>query len=148
MDGARPVAEIGISWWRDRGRLKVGGAAYAAYREGLASGAYILSAGGSVLARAEKPSALRRFFTIEHAGRRYTLQAKHALGRAFSLLEDSGEAGSIEPEGIFTRRARANVPDELPLPVRVFIIWLVLIMWKRESDSAGPPGEAGGAGWA
>ena len=38
--------------------------------------------------------------------------------------------------GVFTRRSTANLPEGIPLPVKVFIIWLVVILWKRESDSA------------
>lgn len=143
-DESRPVAEIGVAWLRERGVLKVEGTTYEVYREGLVSGDYVLEGGGSVLARARKLGALRRAFSIEHQGRIYTLEAKRALGRAFRLLEGSRETGSIVPEGILTRRARADLPEELPLAVKVFVIWLTVIMWKREEDSS-PAAAAGGA---
>lgn len=135
-DGTQPVANIDISWWREKGELTVQGAAYQVYREGLMSGAFILEKGGAVMARAEKPSAFRRSFIIEHAGRQYTLRAKAALGREFLLLEGEREVGSISPEGIFTRRASVALPESLPLPVRVFITWLTVILWKREAQAA------------
>ena len=52
------------------------------------------------------------------------------------LLEGSEEVGKISPDGIFTRRATVNLPETLPLPVRVFLVWLTLILWKRDSDSS------------
>jgi hypothetical protein len=137
MDESRPVAEIDVSRWREKGLLTVEGATYQVYREGLMSGAFVLESAGSALARAEKPSAFHRSFIIEHAGKRYTLRARSAFGREFLLLDGAKEIGSLSPEGFFTRRARANLPELLPLPVRIFILWLAFILWKRESDSGG-----------
>jgi hypothetical protein len=115
--------------------LTVQGAKYKVYREGLLSGAFILESAGSVVARAEKPSAFRRLFTIDHAGRQYTLRAAGIFGRVFAFLEGPREIGAIFPEGIFTRRVKVDLPERLPLPVRVFIIWLAIILWRRQADS-------------
>lgn len=46
----------------------------------------------------------------------------------------------MTPEGILTRRAAVTLPLDLPLPVRVFIIWLAVIQWRRDDDSAAAPG--------
>lgn len=130
---AQPVAEIDV---RERGVLVVEGMPYQVYREGLVSGAFILESAGSVLARAVKPSAFRRSFTIEYADREYTFCARSALGRAFLLLDGFREIGSLTPEGILTRRTKVDLPHHLPLPVRVFMIWLAIILWKRDSESS------------
>lgn len=66
-----------------------------------------------LLARAEKPSVFRREFVIHHVGREFTLAQKHA----------------------FTRTAAASLPHELPLPVRMFIVWLTMISWRREATA-------------
>jgi hypothetical protein len=135
-EDSRPVAEVDLSWWREEGFLTVEGMRYHIYREKMLSGAFILEAAGMKLARAEKPSAFQRAFIIEYAGKQYTLRAKSAFSRAFVFLDDSGEIGWIAPRGFFTRVAEVNLPEYLPLPVKVFIIWLVILLWKRESDSA------------
>ena len=137
MDGTRQVAEMDLTFWRRKGTLSVEGIAYEVFREGLVSGAYVLEAGGAVAARAEKPSAFRRTFLIEHAGRQLTLRARSASGRAFDLYDGPNEIGTIAPEGFLTRRAAVRLPEELPLPVRIFILWLVIIIWRREADSGG-----------
>jgi hypothetical protein len=31
---------------------------------------------------------------------------------------------------------RSFLPENMPLSVKVFIIWLAVILWKRESDAA------------
>ena len=56
-DGARTVATIDVSWWREQGTLTVDGVDHCVYREGMLSGEFILEAEGSVVARARKPSA-------------------------------------------------------------------------------------------
>ncbi len=136
MDGPQAVGNIDISCWREKALLTVQGVDYRVYREGLMSGDFILASGESVLARAKKPSALRRTFIIEHGGRHYTLRAKSAFQRAFELLDGDRVVGSVSPRGIFTRRAAVDLPEDMPLFVKVFIIWLAVILWKRESDAA------------
>jgi len=135
MDGALQVADLNVSRWREQGELTVEGFSYQVYREKLMSGAFVLEAAGTALARAEKPSAFHRRFLIEYGDRKYVFQAKSVWGREFTLYDGQNEIGSVAPEGLLTRRAAVNLPDELALPVKVFILWLAIILWERESDS-------------
>ena len=59
-DESRPVADIALSWWREKGALTIGDTTYRVYREAPMSGEFVLEQAGSVLARAEKPSVPRR----------------------------------------------------------------------------------------
>jgi hypothetical protein len=135
-EGSQPVANIDISWWREKGLLTVQGADYRVYREGMMSGDFILESAGSVVARAQKPSAFHRAFVIAYEGRRYTLRAESLFRRSFLLLDGDRQIGSLSPDGMFTRRATVDLPPALPLAVRVFVIWLAVILWKRASDGA------------
>ena len=135
LDGAQPIADIHLSRWGDKGRLTVQGSAYEVHREGW-FGAFVLEKGGAVLARAEKVSAFHRSFAIEHEGLRYTLRAASVFGRSFLLVHGPRAIGSVSPAGMFTRRTLVDLPEELPLPLRVFIIWLALILWRRASNAA------------
>ena len=134
-DESRPVADIALSWWREKGALTIGGATYRLYREAPLSGAFVLEHAGSVLAQAEKPSIFRREFVIRHAGREYTLRRASMFRRGFVLLHGSQQVGSIAPKSAFTRKAAADLPHDLPLPVRMFIVWLTVISWRREQNS-------------
>jgi hypothetical protein len=133
----RTLASLDISWWRDRGELVVDGATYAVVREGLVSSDFRLStADGATVASATKPSILRRRFEVVHRGRTWTLEPRSAWGRAMTLLTNGRPVGDITPGGIWTRRATATLPEELSLPVQVFVVWLAVLLWKRESDAA------------
>jgi hypothetical protein len=130
------VAVIDPSWTREAAELNIQGATYRAYREGLMSGAFLLESGSALLARAVKPSAFFRSFEVEHAGKQYTLEAESAAYRKFVLTEAGTEVGSIYPETWVTRKAIVDLPETISLPGRVFMFWLVMILWRRASEAA------------
>jgi len=133
----REVAELDISWWRERGALTITGQTYAIAREGLIAGDFRMTAPDhSVVATASKPSVLRRRFDIVCRGHTVVLEARSAWRRTMDVLLDGRAVGAITPSGAWTRRASAELPDALPLPVQVFVVWLAVLLWKREQDAA------------
>ena len=139
-DESRPVADIAISSWRDKGELTSGGATCWVYREVPLFGDFVLEGPGGVLARAEKPSVFRREFMIRHAGREYTLRPRSLFRSAFVLLDGSREVGSLVPKSAFTRKAAVDLPPNLPVPFRMFIVWLTVISWRWAAVSDGGGG--------
>jgi hypothetical protein len=134
----RALSALDISTWRERGDLVVEGEPYRIAREGLCSGDFRLeSVGGGVLATATKPSILCRTFRVSSGGRTLTLRPRSIWGRALVVREGDRDVGSITPRGVWTHRATAMLPDDLPLPVQTFLLWLAVLIWKRESDSGG-----------
>ena len=139
-EGGQTLGEVRLSSWRERGAVVAADVEYGVSRESLL-GAFVLEKEGVSLARAVKPSALFRSFEIEHEGRSFTLKALSPVRRAMVMSEGDIVVGTIEPEGMLTRRARIKMLDELSPPLILFAVWLTLLMWKRESD-AGHPGRA------
>jgi hypothetical protein len=145
VDQDRPLAFLDLSSWREKGTLTIEGVEHRVYREGVMSGDFVLERNGTVLARASKPSALFNRFVVAHQGREFTLEKKSIWRRAFVLQSRLGEAGSareteigsLAPVSTWTRKASADLPNDWPLPLKVFIIWLAIIMWKREANAAG-----------
>jgi hypothetical protein len=129
------VAEVTLSSWRERGSISVAGIEYKLRRQGALTGPFVLEGGGSVVARAVKPSAFRREFSIVHGERQYSLKARSALRRGYALFLRGKEIGSIDPEAWFSRRARVDLPDELPLVLKAFVVSLTMLLWKRDSDA-------------
>jgi len=140
-----PIAEIKYSSWRERGTLTVGGSSYKVYREGLMSCQFILELNGTCLAHAEKPSWRYRSFTVQHDGKTHILKAESAFSQKFLLLENDRQIGSISPARMFKRKAMADLPDELPLPIKVFLLWLTVILWKHNSEDVALAAAAGSA---
>ena len=137
VQGSQALADIDMSAWRERGTLTVEGKSYRVYREGVMSGDFILESPEELVARAAKPSVFRRAFLVEYGGQQYELRAKSVLRRTFVLLDGQREIGSVSRESVLTRRTAVDLPEHLPLPVRIFIVWLVVIVWKRDAAAAG-----------
>ena len=136
LDNNTHVATIDPSYFREAAELTIRGSTYSLYREGLMSGAFVLKSGGSVLARAVKPSALYRSFQVEYRGKQYTLEAKTVWSKKFVLSEGGVRVGAVYPERALTRKAVVDFPDEIPLAVKVFMFWLVMILWNRSDTAA------------
>jgi hypothetical protein len=136
LENDTAIAIIDASLMREAAELTIKGSTYRAYREGLVSGAFILEGGGAMLARAVKPSALYRSFEVELEGRRLTLEADSVWTRKFVLSERGVPVGSVYPENAFTKKAVIDFPEEISLAGRVFLFWLVMILWKRAENAS------------
>ncbi len=141
-----PVGEIDGGRMREQATITIGGATYAAAREGLMSGAYYLEAGGKRLASAERPSVFSRRFTLQTGAKTYSFGAASAFGRSFALTENGVDVGTIARESFFSRRSMAKLPDDLGLEVKAFLIWLVILMWQRQVLVAGVVGGTAAGG--
>ena len=97
-------------------------------------GDFVLFGPEDEICRAGKPSAMFRSFEMEYAGQQWTLQAASVIGDSFELRTGGEVVGGIDAKGIFIRRGEAHLPDQLPMPVQCFLIWLALLMWVRSDD--------------
>jgi hypothetical protein len=134
------LADINISWWREKGTLVVAGQRYGVYRQRPMSGSFVLEANGANLASAEKPSSFRRRLLIEYMGREYELKPRGMFTRTFELHAGSTVVGSLSATGVFSRRMKVDLPETLPLPVRIFVVWLTVILWKRDAEASSAGG--------
>lgn len=129
--GDAPAGAIECSRMWERATITIDGASYAGAREGKMSGQFYLEANGNRLATAAKPSTRGRRFTVQVGDRTLTLQAASTFGRSFILTEHDVQIGGIIPLGWLSRKWRAEFPADLALEAQVFLIWLVIILWRR-----------------
>lgn len=130
------IANIDLSSWREKGALTVANATYRISREGLCSGAFLLESNGTVLARARKPSAWTRRLVLDFGGAKFELKPQSAFARGFQLLEDERIVGTLLPDSFLTRKFNVELPEDLPLQIRAFIVWLTVLLWKRDASAA------------
>lgn len=130
------LGELDNSAWREKARVELKDGTYSLYREGHFTGYFLIERNGQLLARASKPSALKNTFEVEVAGRVLVLRQLSIWNRRFGLFYGDKQIGSIYPLSVFSRQTHIDVPADLPLPIRVFLFWLVFIIWKRQSQAA------------
>lgn len=130
------LAGFDMAWLREGGRFTHGDREYLLSREGLWSGDFVLVAEQAVLARATKESAFVRRFLVRTGERDLVLEAVSVFGRSFQLGENGLVVGSVIPDHLFTRACTLEFPDDLAVPVQVFLFWLVALLWRRAGSAA------------
>lgn len=77
---------------------------------------------------------LNRSFSVTIDGLPMRLSANGLVSRSFSLMQNGSVIGTIVQKGWFRKRTVADLPPSIPIPVQVFLVTLVLFMWKRSTD--------------
>lgn len=86
--------------------------------------------GSRAIASATQRDPRRREFAVEAGERRLVLRAVSLLRSDYQLLDGEHSIGAIHPAGALHRGAEADFPDDLPLEVCVFLLWVVLLLWR------------------
>lgn len=132
-----PIADLDLALARETAEVSIGEEVCTFARERRLGGAFLLEIDGTPLVEARKPSALYRTFEVIYYERQYTLRAVSALKRTFVLQQADETLGTIYPDHVFSRKMTVDLPEEMPLALRVFIAWLVILMWKRQASYSG-----------
>lgn len=119
---------------RSRGTFVVDGRAYA-MRRTHPFGPYMLEEGGREIARATQLGIFDRGYEITF-DRRLTLKRAHLLGRRYVLYHGDLRLGELKPLGLLRRGSVVDFPPDLPLQIRVFLIFLVMNAWRRQRAAA------------
>jgi hypothetical protein len=84
-----------------------------------------------------------RRFQLAAADQSWVLQRPSWYSREYQLLSGESEVGVIRPVGWLTRRRVANFVDDVPPPVQVLAIFLVLIVSQRQQRHSSHGGGVG-----
>lgn len=134
--GDEKLTELTITFFRSRGRFELDGEDYTVIPNGFLSSRSELRKGPTLLARAEKPSFLRRRFTITSAGHRMELESRSWTGREYVLSLEGRETGWIRRHGFMGNRLEMDFPEEVPVFLQVYFAYLVLAQAKAEAAAA------------
>ncbi len=130
INNGERIVDLHRSWYREEGELTILGERYQIQKPRM-RGVFLLMQNGAQVAYAEKPSSFRRTMYVDYNGVRYTLEPQSAWRRTFVLRVGDQVIGSIERSG-WGRKALLQLPD-LPLPIAIFMTWLVIILWQRDA---------------
>ncbi len=139
LDGQDVVGATHYTVFGESGVLTVGERKLEIQRQGPVSGTWRLTdPTGKELAVAKKPSAFTRRVEMEWGdAATLELEGEHALTRRMKVTTTDGKpVGTIVPDHIFTRKATLDFPQEVPLEVRLFCLWLAALMWRRAANNS------------
>jgi hypothetical protein len=131
----RQVGEVRLRPWLQCGSVTAGGIEHRVHRDGLMGGAFVLEEAGQPIAKAVGRSALRQAVTVVWKDTNYLLTARSPWVRDFTLWDGERQIGRLVPERVLGRRVRAEIQDDAPLEVSLFVVWLAEMFWKRGYES-------------
>lgn len=85
----------------------------------------------------------RNRFEVEYAGRGLTVEPATVWNPVYRVGEGGAQTGEVRRRAWYSSTLEADLPGDLPLAVRVFVLWLVLVVMLR--DEAAAAGGGGGA---
>jgi hypothetical protein len=138
-DKAGRFAHIDMSWVLESAELDIDGERYRVRKPSAFGGSFELIRDGHVVATAGKRMMVRTF-DVQAGDRHFELSALSVFGRAFRLSENGLQIGTMSPVSMWGRTAEVDFPDDFPRDVQVFLIWLVLILWRRAASSSAAAG--------
>jgi hypothetical protein len=133
--GGEPLTLLDLEVIRSRGAFELAGERYGFRRTGRFVGAYVLVHRGRVIARAERERLLPPVYRV-YAGDRVLQLRQRLPGRRFQVLHGTRAVGQVRPRSLFSRSFVAEFGEELPLPVEVFILAVVLIRWRHRARAS------------
>lgn len=131
-DGA-PVTEITFPVFGPSSATPIAGQTYRMRRSGTLRERFMLECDQDetrLVVSATQRDPMRRDFAIETNGRRLTMRAASLLRSEYQLFDGDRPIGAIRPAGALHRGAEADLPNDLPLEVRVFLVWVALLLWR------------------
>ena len=132
----QPLTELTISTWKSRGAFELEGQAFTIEPQGFWHHNAELRRGSTIIAKAERKSALRRSWVLTSAGHGLTLETLSWRGREFVLLLGNQETGRVTRKGMTGRRLSLTFPEDVPEVLQIFLTYIVLCQAKREMAAA------------
>jgi hypothetical protein len=133
--GGAEIGRIDFGGIRQPTAIVIGGATFHPARDGVLKSTFHLDGNGARLASAAPAGATFRRFTVQAGARTFALAVGSWSGRRFTLSENGAVIGTIARSGFFTAKCQADLPDDLPLEIQAFLIWLVLSTWRRQATT-------------
>jgi hypothetical protein len=131
-DDGRPVATL-AGGRRESHTFELDGESFQVIRKGYKGFSFTGTQTGEV-ARAERDNG--RTWTIHSMYGPLELVRTSMWKETWELRRSGEPAGTLGKDGTFKRTATADLPDDLPLPLRLFIFCVVEILWERSRQSA------------
>lgn len=143
LQNGAPTGSVEGLGSREKSILTIGDSKYELSRDTSKIDGFNLEANGTRLAHIEKPKLLTRVFNVEHAGRSFKLKHPSLFSGKYVLVENEQVVATVSPKGLFKRSAVVENAGELPTPFMLFLGWVALVLWKRQSDADSATAGAG-----
>jgi len=133
------VGRIETSWLGRTARLTCGDAAFELVRQGFGGARMFLMNGDQEVVSARKVALVKESYEVRLATTSLAMKREGGgiLKRPFVMRTSDGrEIGRVERDGWVNLKSIATLPEDWPVPVQAFILWIALTVWSRERSAA------------
>lgn len=127
--------------WRQRASVVLDGETYRFGPEGW-RGRLVLERerDGYVMARAERVGFWSGKQALTLSDRRLELEPRGWLRRTWAITHGGRDLGWIKSTGFLDRVYEASLDDRLPLPIQLFVLYVVIVLKRRQAAAAAAAG--------
>lgn len=140
LDGTA-VTTFSPKWWGNGGQFSLDGFDYE-LRSNAWGHHYVLTDVGRNAAVATAEKVGRKNWTVESGGRSYRFQRVSIWKNDQALLADGHQVGVIKRTSAWRLNAAADLPG-VPVPVQIFVLAVVLTMWRSQAAAGAAAASAG-----
>lgn len=130
------VAELSRAIWGDRGEMMVQGHRLTLRKHGVLKNTFTLNYGNTPVVEVMQPSSFRSRLVFRHDGREFEMRNKAWYSSTMVIRSGSSEIGTVRRRGTFSTGAVVDLPDTLPVAVRVLLGWIAMVRWDEAAAAA------------
>ena len=128
------ITTLHMQFWQEGCDFRITGHDFTIRKPSIWKDAFQLLAAGESVCDAQRSFWSRRFDLVS-AEQAWGLQPAGWLSAVYQLLAGEHEAGRVARAGLFSRRRVAWFDHNVPPPIQVLAIFLVLIVGQRQNKS-------------
>lgn len=130
------VAELRRSRWRAQAEIAVQGRSLRLQKHGVLRDTFAVLDGDIPIIEVTQPTLWRSRLTFKFDGTEFQIMGKAWYSSRLLVKSGGAVVGSIRTRGLFVAGANVDLPDNLPLAVRVFVGWIAMIRWDEGAAAA------------
>lgn len=128
----QPIVEIDLPPFGPSKLTPLAGVTYQMRREGVGRVTFTMAADGApTVARATQRHFGSRDYEVVIGSERFALRGESLMSSAYRLLDGERLVGVLRPGAAMRRGVEAELPDGVSLEAYVFLVWIVLLLWRR-----------------
>jgi hypothetical protein len=132
-DGGRELTVWDSSFWRGGGAFELGGRRYEVRPNVWGSRYAMVDDAGTLLAKADRIG--RRRWAVQAGEQTYHFRRRSLWGHEEELLLGDSPVGSVRQTSFWRGDVALDLPG-LPQPLQVFVLGVVLSMWRQQAAAA------------
>ena len=133
-EAGRNLGGFAGSAWRETGEIQIGDERWEFRKQ--RSKRFALAGPQGTYATAERTSVWSSVWQVAVGNRLYELTKRSWFSSGYEVRVGDQVVGTLNPKGVFGSKAAVDLPTDMPPPVQVFVIAVVMTQWRRDSAAA------------